>query len=94
MHARAAALAAVLTIVFAPDAARAQCPPSCPVKGGGDETTNCHSELASDTIRLNAPFFNPAKPKAAKAAPEPAEEPADEAEAEVRDEAAEPASDD
>lgn len=44
----------------------AQCPPDCPVKGGGDAVTDCHSELASEAIRLNAPFFNPAKPKPAK----------------------------
>lgn len=46
--------------------ASAQCPPDCPVKGGGDAATDCHSELASAALRLNAPFLNPAKPKPAK----------------------------
>jgi outer membrane protein assembly factor BamB len=46
--------------------AEAQCPPSCPIPGGGDETTNCLSELASTAMHLNSPFFNPAKPKPAK----------------------------
>jgi outer membrane protein assembly factor BamB len=60
------AAAAALAVALAPSASSAQCPPSCPVKGGGDAASDCHAELASDTIRLNAPFFNPAKPKAAK----------------------------
>jgi outer membrane protein assembly factor BamB len=47
-------------------AAAAQCPPDCPVKGGGDAATDCHSELASEAIRLNSPFHNPADPKPAK----------------------------
>jgi outer membrane protein assembly factor BamB len=58
--------AVALTVLAHAGIAAAQCPPDCPVKGGGDAATDCHSELASDAIRLNAPFFNPAKPKAAK----------------------------
>ncbi|MFN2425359.1 MAG: PQQ-binding-like beta-propeller repeat protein, partial [Candidatus Binatia bacterium] len=47
--------------------AAAQCPPDCPVKGGGGDTpSDCHVELASDAVRLNAPFYNPAKPRPAK----------------------------
>ena len=60
-HALAVALA---TLAFAGVAA-AQCP-DCPVKGGGDVTTDCHAELASDAVRLNSPFYNPASPKPAK----------------------------
>jgi outer membrane protein assembly factor BamB len=45
--------------------AAAQCP-DCPVKGGGDAATDCHAELASDAVRLNSPFYNPAKPKPGK----------------------------
>jgi outer membrane protein assembly factor BamB len=66
MSARIVIGAAVLSLVLVAQVAIAQCPPSCPVKGGGDATTDCHSELASETIRLNAPYFNPAKPKPAK----------------------------
>jgi outer membrane protein assembly factor BamB len=46
--------------------ASADCPPSCPLTGGGDETTDCHSELASTAMSLNSPFFNPIKMKPAK----------------------------
>jgi outer membrane protein assembly factor BamB len=58
--------AAVVLLTLGAAPARAQCPPSCPVKGGGDEVTDCHSELATATVKLNAPFFNPANPKPAK----------------------------
>jgi outer membrane protein assembly factor BamB len=66
MYARAAATVALATLLLAPGRASSQCPPSCPVTGGGDSATDCHSELAGDTLRLNAPFFDPAKPKPAK----------------------------
>lgn len=46
--------------------AAAQCPPDCPVKGGGDAATDCFAELASDAVRLNSPYYNPSKPKPAK----------------------------
>lgn len=47
--------------------AQAQCPPSCPVTGGGkDAAQDCFAEMASEAILLNAPFFDPNKPKAAK----------------------------
>jgi len=47
--------------------ASAQCPPDCPVKGGGDAATDCFSELASDEVRLNAPYYKPDNPKPGKA---------------------------
>ncbi|MFT4570822.1 MAG: outer membrane protein assembly factor BamB [Hyphomicrobiaceae bacterium] len=47
--------------------AAAACAPSCPNTGGGkDVTTDCFSEFASEALELNAPFFNPNKPKAQK----------------------------
>ena len=70
----ASVFVAFLTAFFAlglAASALAQCPPSCPISGGGDETTDCFSELASTGMRLNSPFFNPAKPKPAKVEPKP-----------------------
>ncbi len=61
----ALATVAALALGVLTDAA-AQCPPSCPLSGGGDETTDCHSELASTAMSLNSPFFNPIKLKPAK----------------------------
>lgn len=58
-------IVAVATLAHAAVSA-AQCPPDCPVKGGGDPASDCHVELASDALRLNSPFFKPDKPKAAK----------------------------
>ena len=58
-------LAVALATLATAGAAAAQCP-DCPVKGGGDVATDCHAELASDAVRLNSPFFNPANPKPAK----------------------------
>jgi len=54
----------LLALLFvAAVAADAQtCPPSCPVPGGGDAATDCHAELASPTLRLNFPPFDPAAP--------------------------------
>jgi len=46
--------------------ARAQCPPSCPVPGGGSATTDCYAEFAGTGIRNNFPPYDPAKPKTAK----------------------------
>ena len=59
-------VAALALLALTSHQAAAQCPPSCPVPGGGDEASDCHSELATATVKLNAPFFNPAKPKPAK----------------------------
>jgi outer membrane protein assembly factor BamB len=68
MKHRASLIAVALAALANAGVAAAQCPPDCPVKGGGDAATDCHSELASDAIRLNSPFFNPteAEPKPAK----------------------------
>lgn len=65
MNYRIVMLATVLGALVAAGPAAAQCP-DCPIKGGKDETTDCYAELASDVVRLNYPFFNPAKPKPAK----------------------------
>jgi len=46
--------------------AAADCPPSCPAKGGGSAKQDCHAEFASTALRLNYPHFDPAKPKPAK----------------------------
>jgi|GEM_PF-1502023 len=60
-------LAVALAVFATAGVASAQCPPDCPVKGGGDDpTSDCHLELASDVVRLNSPFFNPATLKPAK----------------------------
>lgn len=58
------ALAAVLVLGLNSAAARAACPPSCPIPGGGpkDPTKDCLSEFASTAMRLNYPHFDPAKP--------------------------------
>lgn len=66
MHQRFLPFVLFVAIAASAADAAAQCPPDCPVKGGGDEATDCHLELASEAIRLNSPFYNPAKPKAAK----------------------------
>ncbi len=63
---RVSACVFAFLFLFSSGIARAQCPPSCPIPGGGDDTTNCLSELASTAMHLNSPFFNPVKPKAAK----------------------------
>jgi len=46
--------------------ASADCPPSCPLTTGGTPATDCHAEFASTAMRLNSPFFNPAKGKPSK----------------------------
>jgi outer membrane protein assembly factor BamB len=48
--------------------AAAQCPPSCPVPGGGPAETDCHAEFATSQ-RLNYPAFDPTAET-----PEPARE--------------------
>lgn len=42
--------------------AQAQCPPSCPIPGGGAADSDCHAEFAATTVRLNHPRFDPANP--------------------------------
>jgi outer membrane protein assembly factor BamB len=46
--------------------AAADCPPDCPVKGGGNASSDCHVELASDSVRLNSPIPKPDAPKPGK----------------------------
>lgn len=66
MSYRVSLLAVAFATLAVTGAASAQCPPDCPVKGGGDTATDCLAELASDAVRLNSPFFNPNKPKPGK----------------------------
>jgi outer membrane protein assembly factor BamB len=40
----------------------AQCPPSCPLPGGGAAEQDCHAEFAAAHVRLNYPPFDPANP--------------------------------
>ncbi len=54
------------TLLVSPAIVSAQCPPSCPISGGGDGATDCYAEMASPAMHLNSPFFNPAKIKPAK----------------------------
>ncbi len=56
----------VLLAVALAATARADCPPSCAITGGGDETTDCLSEFAATGMHLNFPAFNPDKPKPAR----------------------------
>ena len=58
---RAAVLSAALSL--APGLVRAQCPPDCPLKGGGAAETDCQAEFASPVLRLNYPPFDPAAPQ-------------------------------
>jgi outer membrane protein assembly factor BamB len=55
-------LTIVLGLAFTVLEARAQCPPSCPLPGGGSKRQDCHSEFANTALRLNYPHFDPAKP--------------------------------
>ena len=67
MSLRTGSIAFCLSALFwLPGSVSAQCPPSCPITGGGDETTDCYTEMASAAMHLNSPFFNPAKIKPAK----------------------------
>ena len=40
----------------------AQCPPSCPLPGGGPAERDCHAEFAAPHVRLNFPPFDPNNP--------------------------------
>ena len=42
--------------------AEGQCPPSCPLPGGGAAEQDCHAEFAAAHVRLNYPPFDPAAP--------------------------------
>jgi outer membrane protein assembly factor BamB len=42
--------------------AAAQCPPSCPLPGGGAVEQDCHAEFAAAHVRLNYPPFDPTNP--------------------------------
>ena len=43
--------------------AAAQCPPSCPLPGGGAPQTDCYAEFAAAHVRLNYPPFDPSQPQ-------------------------------
>jgi polyvinyl alcohol dehydrogenase (cytochrome) len=58
-------LAAAIALLL-PVAARAACPPSCPVPGGGSAATDCHAEFAGAGLRLNYRPFDPAHPRTRK----------------------------
>jgi len=58
-------LAASLALLVV-GAARAACPPSCPLPGGGTVRQDCHAEFASTAMRLNYPPFDPGRPRPAK----------------------------
>jgi hypothetical protein len=55
-------LPAVLVFATCLRTAAAQCPPSCPIPGGGAPAQDCHAELASARVRLNHPPFDPSNP--------------------------------
>jgi len=61
-------LAPLLALLLAfPASVSADCPPSCPLPGGGnDAAADCLLEMASTHLRLNYPPHDPAKPKPAK----------------------------
>ena len=58
------ALLAALLIATTPNlrTAEAQCPPSCPLPGGGAAEQDCHAEFAAAHVRLNYPPFDPRNP--------------------------------
>lgn len=56
------ALLAILLIASCPRIAAAQCPPSCPLPGGGAAEQDCHAEFAARGVRLNHPPFDPGNP--------------------------------
>ena len=66
MNYRNILLAFALATLAGSGVAAAQCPPDCPIKGGGDAATDCHSELASDVVRLNYPSYDPNNVKPGK----------------------------
>ena len=57
---------AVLAAFLLPVMARAACPPSCPIPGGGNAALDCHAEYAGDGLRNNYKPFDPAHPKPSK----------------------------
>lgn len=65
MQYRISLLAVAFSTFALTGAAIADCP-DCPIKGGGDVTTDCHSELGSNELHLNAPYYKPAMPKPGK----------------------------
>lgn len=56
-------LVAALLVLVAALAARAACPPSCPIPGGGSPALDCHAEFAGEGLRLNYKPFDPLRPK-------------------------------
>src|SRR5689334_20160830 len=57
---------AVATAFLLPVAARATCPPSCAIPGGGSAATDCQAEFSGTGLRLNYKPFDPAHPKPGK----------------------------
>ncbi|MBC8291975.1 MAG: PQQ-binding-like beta-propeller repeat protein [Proteobacteria bacterium] len=55
-----------LALFFSCSFALADCPPSCELTGGNDPVTDCYGEYAAAGVKLNYPFFDPAKPRPAK----------------------------
>ena len=52
----------IVGLLFTATPSRALCPPSCPIPGGGDPVTDCHTEFAAEALRLNFPPFDPEAP--------------------------------
>jgi outer membrane protein assembly factor BamB len=57
---------AALLLVSTALVARAACPPSCAIPGGGSLVHDCHAEFTSEGIRLNYKPFDPLRPKPGK----------------------------
>jgi len=50
----------LLAMILGSTTVWAQCPPSCPLPGGGAVDQDCHAEFAAANVRLNYPPFDPA----------------------------------
>ena len=59
MNATLVAALLLVTSLYA-GSIEAQCPPSCPLPGGGAAEQDCHAEFAAAHVRLNYPPFDPA----------------------------------
>jgi polyvinyl alcohol dehydrogenase (cytochrome) len=63
---RAVVFAGLVSALWWPLVAGAQCPPSCAIPGGSNAALDCFAEFAGDGLRLNYPSFDPARPKVGK----------------------------
>lgn len=52
----------LIATVLSLETAEGQCPPSCPLPGGGAVEQDCHAEFAAAHVRLNYPPFDPTNP--------------------------------